>query len=153
MAKLSAFSRNKARVTEGEKIEVGPEGDTFFIVTRGFLPSYRDTLYDLRLEAARRLNRSLKPGAVAYGPESLPPSEEDKCQGKAIARECVLGVEGLEREDGGDYTVDEFRALLESGDYPVLTSLAISAAGRVGDDRAIQNADAVGNSQPPSNGN
>ncbi|MFT8402361.1 MAG: hypothetical protein ABF932_00600 [Gluconobacter potus] len=145
MAKLSTFSRDLARVSEGEEIEVGPEGNTFFITTRGFTPAYRDTLYALRLEAARDLNRSQRAGAGFYAPDALPPTADDVCQGKAIARQCVLGVRGLEGADDQPVNIDDFRAMLESGNYPALTTLAIMAAGRVGSDRAEQAKAAAGN--------
>lgn len=146
MARLSSFTRNQSRVSEGERIVVGPAGDEFGITTRGFTPKYKDTFYALKAEAARRLNRTIVPGAPLYTPDTLPPSEEDKAQGIAISRECVLGVDGLQKDDNGtDIPVDEFKAMLESGNYPVLVFLAISAAGRVGDERMQQNEAAVGN--------
>ncbi|WP_317215500.1 hypothetical protein [Gluconobacter sp. GP1] len=145
MAKLSAFSRNPSKVAQGDEIEVGPEGDTFFITTRGFTPAYRDTLYALRLEAARELNRSQRVGAGFYAPDALPPTTDDVCQGKAIARECVLGVRGLDGSDDQPVSVDDFRSMLESGDYPALTTLAIMAAGKVGSERAEQAKAAAGN--------
>ncbi|GBR34890.1 hypothetical protein [Gluconobacter kondonii] len=145
MAKLSAFSRDLSKVSSGEEIEVGPEGNTFFITTRGFTPAYRDTLYALRLEAARELNRSQRAGAGFYAPDALPPTTDDVCQGKAIARECVQGVRGLEGTDDQPVSVDDFRGMLESGNYPALTTLAIMAAGRVGSDRAEQAKAAAGN--------
>lgn len=146
MARLSSFTRNQSRVSEGERIVVGPAGEQFGITTRGFTPKYNDTFYALKMDAARRLNRTIVPGAPLYTPDTLPPSEQDKAQGIAISRECVLGVDGLQKDDDGpDITVDEFKAMLESGDNPVLVFLAISAAGRVGDERKQQNEAAMGN--------
>lgn len=145
MAKLSDFSRNADRMREGETIEVGPIGHTFHITTRGFTPRYRDALYDAKMTAARRLNRSQKPGASSYGPDSLPPTEDDRAQGQAIADHCVIGVSGLQHDDGREVTVDEFRAMLASGEQPMLIALAISAAARVGDDRAREHEESVGN--------
>ncbi|WP_317215807.1 hypothetical protein [Gluconobacter sp. GP1] len=138
MAKLSAFSRDRNRVSQGEEIEVGPENNTFFITTRGFTTSYRDTLYALRLEAARDLNRSQRVGAGFYTPESLPPTTDDLCQGKALARECVLGVRGLDGDDGQEVTIDDFKSMLEGGDFPAIVALSAMAAGRVGSDREDQ---------------
>ncbi|MBS1026066.1 hypothetical protein [Gluconobacter cerinus] len=135
MAKLSAFSRDRNRVSQGEEIEVGPEGNTFFITTRGFTDAYRDTLYALKKAATLELNRTMRAGAGFYTPESLPPRTEDICQGKALAQECVLGIKGLEGDDGQDLTVDEFRNMLSSGDYTALVTLSLMAAGRVGSDR------------------
>lgn len=109
MAKLSDFSRNQDRMREGETVEVGPIGSTFEITTRGFTPRYRDALHDLKIAAARRLNRGQKPGGLSYNAENLPPSEDDRAQGQAIADHCVLGVNGLQHDDGQDVTLDEFR--------------------------------------------
>ncbi|MFT8483337.1 MAG: hypothetical protein ABF689_10075 [Gluconobacter cerinus] len=145
MAKLSAFSRDRNKVSQGEKIEVGPEGNTFFITTRGFTPAYRDTLYALRSAEARELNRAVRAGANFYTPDSLPPTNDDLCQGKALAQECVLDVDGLEGDDGHNLTADEFRDLLSSGESPVLISLSMMAAGRVGSDRVEQAKAAEGN--------
>ena len=135
MAKLSAFSRDRNRVSQGEEIEVGPEGNTFYITTRGFTPAYRDTLYALRMAETRELNRNQRAGAGFYTPDTLPPTNDDLCQGKALAQECVLGVRGLEGDDGNDLDADAFRSMLSSGNYPALTSLSLMAAGRVGMDR------------------
>ena len=145
MAKLSAFSRDRNRVSQGEEIEVGPEGNTFFITTRGFTPAYRDTLYALRLAEARELNRSVRAGAGFYAPDTLPPSNDDLCQGKALAQECVLGVKGLEGDDGQDLTVDAFRDMLSGGQYPALVTLSLMAAGRVGAEREEQAKASEGN--------
>lgn len=145
MAKLSAFSRDAARVKEGETIEVGPPGNTFLITTRGFTPRYRDGLYTLKANAARRLNRKAQPGATAFTPETLPPTEDDRLQGQAIAEHCVIDIDGLLHDDGTEITADEFRALLTSGEHPMLIALAISAASRVGEQRAEEQKDAVGN--------
>lgn len=145
MAKLSAFSRDAARVQEGETIEVGPDGDTFLITTRGFTPRYRDALFTLKSEAASRLNRSLQPGATRYTAETLPPSEDDRLQGQAIAEHCVIDVDGLQNDDGSAITVDAFRKLLASGEHRMLIALAITAASRVGDEQAQAHRDAVGN--------
>ncbi|RUT25759.1 hypothetical protein C0V97_09895 [Asaia sp. W19] len=145
MAKLSAFSRNADRMREGETIEVGPLGNTFEITTRGFTPRYRDALHDLKMAAARKLNRGQKPGGLSYGPENLPPTEDDLAQGQAIADHCVIGVQGLLHDDGREVTLDEFRTMLSAGDQPMLIALAISAAARVGDDRAREHEEAVGN--------
>lgn len=145
MAKLSAFSLDATRVQEGETIEVGPIGNTFHITTRGFTPGYRDGLYNLKQNTASRLNRTLQPGATRYTPETLPPSEDDRLQGQAIATHCVIDVTGLQNDDGSVITVDDFRHLLASGEHPMLIALAISAAARVGEGQEQAHQDAVGN--------
>ncbi|WP_025842160.1 hypothetical protein [Asaia platycodi] len=80
MAKLSAFSRDAARVQEGETIEVGPVGNTFLVTTRGFTPRYRDALFTLKSEAASRLNRSLQPGAHDTQPKPCPRARMTVCR-------------------------------------------------------------------------
>ncbi|CDG39728.1 MULTISPECIES: hypothetical protein [Asaia] len=145
MAKLSAFSRDAGRVQEGETIEVGPPGNTFLITTRGFTPRYRDALYILKNTVASRLNRALQPGATRYTAESLPPTEDDRAQGQAIAEHCVLDVDGLQNDDGSEIGIDAFRQLLASGEHPMLIALAISAAAKVGEQRTEDHRDAVGN--------
>lgn len=145
MAKLSSFTRDSAKISDGDRVEVGFGEDKFHITTRGFTPAYRDRLFDLKREAARRLNRDLKPGAIGYLPDTLPPSEDDKCQGQAVAEECVLGVEGLDGDDGQPLGVETFRSLLSSGVHPALISLAIAAAGRVGSQREAEARADLGN--------
>ncbi|RUT26485.1 hypothetical protein C0V97_06000 [Asaia sp. W19] len=145
MAKISAFSRDAARIREGETIEVGPSGNTFQITTRGFTPRYRDALFNRKHAAAARLNRALQPGAIRYTPETLPPTEDDRAQGEAIAEHCVIDVNGLQNDDGSEIGVDQFRALLASGEHPMLIALAISAAARVGEEQAEAHREAVGN--------
>jgi len=145
MAKLSAFSRDRNRVSQGEEIEVGPEGNTFFITTRGFTDAYRDTLYSLKKAATLELNRTIRAGAGFYTPDSLPPRTEDLCQGKALAQECVLGIRELEGDNGQDLTIDAFREMLSSGEYPALVTLSLMAAGRVGSDREEQGKSSEGN--------
>lgn len=145
MPKLSDFIPDTSAVTGGEAITVGPVGKSFEITTRGFTPAYRDRLSALRREAARTLNRTLQPGAAPYRPDTLPPTVEDKCLGQALAEECIQGVAGLDGDDGQPVTIDQFRALLTSGDAPFLTALAVGAASRVGENRAEEAKAAEGN--------
>lgn len=144
MAKLSNFLRNTKAITDGETVTVGPAGMTFQVTTRGFTLAYRDRLAALRREAARTLNRAQQPGATAYLPDGLPPSTEDKCQGQALADECIIDIAGLD-DDGTPVTVEQFRDLIASGEVPFLTSLAFGAAARVSDSRIGEKAAAEGN--------
>jgi len=145
MAKLSRFTLNRDTVAQGDRIEVGPPGNSFFLTTRGFTPAYRDALHDLARESARRLNADLAPRQIPVTPADLPPSEDDRNQGIALAQHCVLGVEGLEHDDGSPVTVQTLRDMLVSGEHQALMVMCLRAAGQVGDQRARKAKDDAGN--------
>jgi hypothetical protein len=111
MADLQAFTMDRDAIRAGEWVPVGTGDDQFEIKTRGFTQAYRDGLNRIRREAARDLNRKLKPGESFYQPDALPPSLDDKCQGQALADHCVLDVRGL-NNGGTPVTVDQFRELI-----------------------------------------
>jgi hypothetical protein len=148
MAKLNAYTTNTRVVNDGEWVEVGAEPNTFKIKTRGFTRRYRTRLNELRREAARTANRTLRPGEIPFTTDNLPPNEEDRCQGVAIAEEAFLDVKDLDG-DNGPVTADEFKDMLANPEkYSALIVLAIGAAGRVHSGREEEAKDAEGNSAP-----
>ena len=147
MANLSKIRLDQRKISDGAWVTVLAEGDPFDIRTRGFTPRYRDLLYRLRIEAVRDLNRGRQPGAVMASVETLPPSVDDQCYGRALAEECFLDVRGLKHsEDGPDVTADEFKALLcDPEGCGALVLLVMGAAGSVTNERAEEVQTAVGN--------
>lgn len=150
MANVGAFTMDRDTIRAGEWVQVGTGDDQFEIKTRGFTPEYRDGLNRIRRDAARELNRKLKPGESFYQPADLPPSLDDKCQGQALADHCVLDVRGL-TNGGVPVTADQFRDLIRDPEgRQGLLILAIGAANRVGADRKAEREVAEGNSSPGS---
>lgn len=152
MARLSKFVRNGTLMAQGQAVVVGPEGDTFTIVTRGMTDKYSDRLWALRRAAAMELNRGLKPGSVFYGADSLPPSEDDRCVAQALSEECLTGIEGLEGDGGKPVTLDAFKDLIKERENRALLALAMQAAQVVGIDETTVQAEAEKNSETPSTG-
>lgn len=132
MAKLSAFTRNSAAVSDGSPIIVGPEGNTFTLVTRGYTNEYADRLWELRRAAAIRLNSNLMPNQTPVSPDFLPPSEEDACVAQAIAEKCLLDVRDLNNPDGSPVTLADYCSLMKDRANRPLLALAMQAAGAVG---------------------
>lgn len=152
MARLSKFVRNGALMSKGQAVVVGPEGDTFTIVTRGMTDKYSDRLWALRRAAAMELNRGLKPGSVFYNADSLPPSEDDRCVAQALSEECLTGIDGLEGDDGNPITLDQFNELIKNRENRALLALAMQAAQVVGIDENTMKSEAEKNSETSSTG-
>lgn len=150
MADLSDFTANMDAVQNGVWISVGTEPSTFRIKTRGVTSEYRDGLNLLRREAAREANRGVAPGGLLVDPDRLPPTLDDRCQGRAIAKYCFLDVEGLTNK-GQPVTADEFSAILMNPEgRSMLLGYAIGAAFRVADEKKADKDAAEGNSLPVS---
>jgi hypothetical protein len=152
MAKLGSFTMDREAIRSGEWIAVGTGEDQFEIKTRGFTQAYRDGLNRIRREAARELNRRLKPGESFYQPDALPPSIDDQCQGQALADHCLLDVRGLYNGKDAENNpvplgVEQFKELIRDPEgRQGLLILAIGAASRVGADRLAERETAEGNS-------
>ncbi len=145
MASLSKFKTNVNVVNDGEWITVGTFEDTFKIKTRGFTQSYKDHLNKLRWAAARNLNRNIQAGTPPHGPDTLPPSADDLCQGTALADKAFLDVDGLDA-GGTPVTAEQFKEMLKNPEeYSFLISLALSAASQVHAMRTEEAAQAEGN--------
>lgn len=153
MAKLSGFRINASAVERGEWVKVGNGDLEFEIQTRGYHPRYRDALNTLKRDAARRANRGLQVGQIPYTPDSLPPTMDDACQGRALAEHCIIDVRGLTHDDDSPVTADQFREMIQDREqYLILLILAINAAGSVGAVRAEETEAAIKNSAPASAG-
>lgn len=148
MASLKRIQLDADRINDGRWVTVEVDGDPFEIKTRGFTARYRDTFQRLRMERVREINRKTDPGALMVSVDTLPPSVEDLCLGRALADECFLDVRGLvETDDGPAVSKDTFRALLlEPEANRLFLQLAQAAAAEVtGDRSALMQANA-GNS-------
>lgn len=145
MTDLSEFVTDRDVVREGDWITVGRGDKTFEIRTRGMWKGFRDYVAGLRLEAARELNSKLGPTDVRYTPDTLPPSLDDKCQGRAAADRCILGVRGL-MKGGQPVTVEEFKDLLRDPDGRMsLLVVALNGIGAIGATRQEEQKEAEGN--------
>lgn len=147
MASLSSILLDQKKISEGAWVTVQVGGEPCDIRTRGFTPRYRDLLYRLRVEAMRDENRGKQPGAALVSVDTLPPSVEDRCYGRALAEECFLDVRGLALDKGGpDVTADEVNAMLrEPVGCTELVVLVLGAAGRLTNERAEEVQTAAGN--------
>ncbi|MFW7267541.1 hypothetical protein ACMAUO_06165 [Gluconacetobacter sp. Hr-1-5] len=134
MARLSSFTRNTDAVAQGTPVTVGPEGETFVVLTRGMGDAYADRLWALRRAAAFRYNVNLLPQQSPVTPETLPPSEDDRCQAQALTEKCLMGIDGLTHDDEGKVpvTLDEFNELIKHRENRWLLVLALQAASSVG---------------------
>jgi hypothetical protein len=142
------------RIKDGRWVTVEVDGEPFEIKTRGFTARYRDTFQRLRMERVREINRKTDPGAVMVSVDTLPPSVEDLCLGRALADECFLDVRGLlETDDGPAVTKEAFRALLlEPEANRLFLQLAQAAASEVTSDRSALAQANAGNSATASDG-
>ncbi len=147
MASLNRIKFDADKIKEGKWVTVEADGEPFDIRTRGFTPRYRDALFRLRMDAVRDLNKGRDPGAERVTVDTLPPTHDDACYGRALAAECFLDVRGLQHSDGGpDVTADQFREMLRDPEFcGPLVILAMAAAGRVTNDRDAQIEAAAGN--------
>ncbi|OUJ10852.1 hypothetical protein [Acetobacter sp. DsW_063] len=132
MARLTTFTRNATSVAQGAPVVVGPEGDSFTITTRGFTDAYVDRLWALRRTATIRYNTGLSANETPVSPDALPPSIEDGCVAQAMAEKCLIGVDGLDGDDGAPVTIEQFCELIQHRENRPLLALAMQAAGSVG---------------------
>lgn len=147
MANLNSILLDADRIKGGAWVTIHTgDGDSFEIRTRGYTPKFKDTLAELKLAKVRALNKGTEPGEWIITPDTLPPSVDDECIGKALAAECFMDVRGLTHADERAVTADEFKALLVD---PVrgaaIIRLTHQAAGSVAVAREGEIADAVGN--------
>lgn len=146
MASIKAFRVNVEAVNEGGWVPVGDGDDQFEIKTRGFTGAYRNKVAALRREAARKANRTLPPGSLAYSVDVLPTTLDDECQGQASAEELFLDVRGLSNDDRSPVTADQFRDMLRHPDeYQFLVSYVIQAAAVIHASRVADKEAAAGN--------
>lgn len=145
MAKITLFTRNKSAMDNGIRVEVGPQGETFGITTRGLTDAYYDRMFALKRQAAAEINAALKPGDLPVSPDILPPSCEDKNMAKALVECCLIGVDNLEDADGNAVTFDAFCSMLPERANQGLLSLAYNAARSVGVVQQALKDDAVKN--------
>ena len=143
MTSLDALSPDPDRIAEGEWITVGISPNTFRLKCRGMDAAFRDHLFALRREATRTANRQAAEGAQRYDPDSLPPSMDEACRGKALAQ-LLQDVDQLTSK-GQPVQLEQYRDLMLSGKHPLLTEYVQLAATRVGQFREEEQQDAEGN--------
>lgn len=148
MAVLNRIRLDADRINDGRWVTVQVDGEPFEIKTRGYTARYRDAFQRLRMERVREINRKADPGALMVTVDTLPPSIEDLCLGRALADECFLDVRGLlETEDGPEVSKETFRALLlEPEANRLFLQLAQAAAAEVTGDRSALRQANAGNS-------
>ena len=143
MTSLEFISPDPERIADGEWITVGVVPNTFRLQIRGMDAQFRDSLYALLRDATRAGNRNAPGGAQGYDPGRLPASVDEMCRGKALSA-LLLGVAGLTAK-GQTVGLEQYRALMLSGQHPMLTEYAQLAATRVGQIREDEQQDAEGN--------
>lgn len=143
MAKLSSFRTNSKAIQEGEWVKVGEEYDDLEIKTRGF----SDVYFDAQAAKQRR-------AATGFGGDvtKLPSALRRSINVEALIAHVVLDVRNLTDDAGKPVTKDQFCDLLRNDDYAELVVACFKAAGQVGQRKAADIEDAVGNSRLPSAG-
>jgi hypothetical protein len=136
MAKISAFKTNSKAINEGEWIRVGDEYEDLEIHTRGFTDAYYDAQARRQRRAAIPLN-----GDVS----KLTNAQKRAINTEVLIEHVVLGVRNLAHDDGREVTFAEFQDMLRDPDYAELLLACYRAAGQVGQRRAADLEEAVGN--------
>jgi hypothetical protein len=143
LAKLSSFRTDSQAIQAGEWVRVDDEYGDLEILTRGFTDAYFDA-------QARRQHAA----ARGFGGDAnkLPSAIRRAINVECVIEHMVLDVRNLvdDQNGGRAIPVQEFKDLLRNADYAELVVACFRAAGKVGQRRAMDLEEAVGNSPPPS---
>jgi hypothetical protein len=145
MAKLNQFRQNASAIQQGEWVRVAEEYDDLEIQTRGFTDAYFDA------QAARQRRAAVGMGGdVSKLPSALKRSINLDCM---IAHVLLTPpVRNLVDDDGEPVSADAFFSMLRDPNYASLLNACFIAAAQVGQRRADDVTEAVGNSEPSSPG-
>jgi hypothetical protein len=152
VATIDSLMFNVGRMKAGVWVPVtAPGGTTFSLKVRGYTQIYHDYLAKLRRDAAIRLNQKIT-SPPYIDADSLPPSENNKCLGEALATEVFLDVKELFAADGETpITADEFAERLRDPEtWSPLIVLVMAAASNVTSMRDEQIKNLGNSSAPPS---
>ena len=142
MADLSAFRVDAKARQEGQWVRVGEEFLDLEVLVRGLTDRYTDAVAARSRQAARSYGGDVQklPAAIARG-----------IVVSALCDHVLLDVRNLKDGDR-DITIDEFKQLLRDENYFELVNAVLRATALVGQARAEDLMEAVGNSGPASAG-
>lgn len=133
--KLTSLKIDSNAVDNGEWIRPDPDQD-LEILTRGFTDAYTDS-------RARRMRAAAK----GFGGDTskVPNAMQRTIITDALLQHVTLDVRGLTNDDGSAVTYAQFCDAVRDAAYPELFGYAVTAASMVGQSKADDLADAVGN--------
>lgn len=140
MAKLSTFRIDSKAKESGEWQSLGEEFGGIEVLIRGIVDEYSNAISAKMRAAAKPYNGDGR---------KIPAEVSTRITIEVVCDKLLLGVRGVEGEDGEPMTLDAFKRHMADPDFVDVVNAVVAAAYRVGIVRKDTMQAAAGNSDAP----